>query len=669
MDLEITLPPGSVLDWKLLRQSMEVEYSMVDQTKHRFGPVKLKKFLSRMSKRTRTRVLSLLKAPSKEHRGKGTLIFDLDVSRRAIVHVDVTSCNDSEVVGHACVQSIIPQQVDSEWILMSFLKDRRKGVVVADSAMNILCVNDHLLRTFSTTESNIVGQHISSLTNSAETKTAIERLCDSHKGEDGWGGVAEFLKHDGESTTQDIDIKKLYWCTESLVYLIRLTEVSGRQFNLSHEKEEHWQTTLEMPNKQALLEQVNQYECKDQVLLVACIQPDFFKSVRKEANRRLALALRQLTLPVTMARLEDGVYCVVAKLCPNNFKDTHAVTKVLRKLRKDLKSNVHDLIYRDIVNGLWGVDVYGVDGNTIEQVVDRAYQTMKIHDRRKSPYSFFNPELIEIATKEQQQTSLVLEAVRLRKLDIAYQPIVDLMTGKIHRFEALCRFRDAGKMFSVQSLIETAETLGVVHVLDKIVAEKALQGFTQIQQKFSGHQNISLNCSLVDSEEKLRIFDELCAVIQKFKPEHTNVTVEITESAYFDNSLMDSKEVIKARKNGIDIAVDDFGSGNSSFQYFNNLRFDCIKIDKSFISDIDTVRHKFLAVKMLTQLAHELNVKVVVEGVETVSELETVKSLSVDYVQGYIFSRPRPLNEILACDTLDNLIQNQVLNNGVIVMS
>jgi EAL domain-containing protein (putative c-di-GMP-specific phosphodiesterase class I) len=201
------------------------------------------------------------------------------------------------------------------------------------------------------------------------------------------------------------------------------------------------------------------------------------------------------------------------------------------------------------------------------------------------------------------------------------------------------------------------------------VAEKALQGFTQIQQKFSGHQNISLNCSLVDSEEKLRIFDELCAVIQKFKPEHTNVTVEITESAYFDNSLMDSKEVIKARKNGIDIAVDDFGSGNSSFQYFNNLRFDCIKIDKSFISDIDTVRHKFLAVKMLTQLAHELNVKVVVEGVETVSELETVKSLSVDYVQGYIFSRPRPLNEILACDTLDNLIQNQVLNNGVIVMS
>jgi EAL domain-containing protein (putative c-di-GMP-specific phosphodiesterase class I) len=72
---------------------------------------------------------------------------------------------------------------------------------------------------------------------------------------------------------------------------------------------------------------------------------------------------------------------------------------------------------------------------------------------------------------------------------------------------------------------------------------------------------------------------------------------------------------------------------------------------------------------MLTQLAHELNVKVVVEGVETVSELETVKSLSVDYVQGYIFSRPRPLNEILACDTLDNLIQNQVLNNGVIVMS
>ncbi|GAL09759.1 diguanylate cyclase [Vibrio astriarenae] len=294
---------------------------------------------------------------------------------------------------------------------------------------------------------------------------------------------------------------------------------------------------------------------------------------------------------------------------------------------------------------------------------------MQLHDRRKGPYAFFNPQLIEDATREQKQVSIVLEAIRLRNIDVAFQPIIDLKSGEIHRFEALCRFGDVAKLFSVQNLIDTAEKLGVVHVLDKIVAEKALRGFAKIQSKFAGNQNISLNCSLVDADEKLKVFDELCTVIQKFKPEQSSVTVEITESAYFDNSLMDSKEVVKARKNGIDIAVDDFGSGNSSFQYFNNLKFDCIKIDKSFISSIDSIRHKFLAVKMLTELAHELDVKVVVEGVETLSELKTVQSLNVDYVQGYFFSRPRPLDDILQCDNLNDLIQNRSSNRGVIVTS
>ncbi|MDR9826907.1 EAL domain-containing protein, partial [Vibrio sp. FNV 38] len=449
----------------------------------------------------------------------------------------------------------------------------------------------------------------------------------------------------------------------------RLTEMNGLQLNLSPQKDEHWQDVLEMPDKLQLIDQLGQGACKEKVLLVACIKPDFFKSVREEANKRLSLALKKLSMPLVMGRVDDGVYCIVIKICPNYFKDTHAVPKILRKLRKELKSQVHDLIFRDIVNGLWGIDIHGVDGAPIEVVVDRAIQTMNVHDRRKSPYAFFNQKLIEDANREQKQVSVVLEAVRLRTIDVAYQPIIDLKTGKIHRFEALCRFGDVTNLFSVQELINTAEKLGVVHVLDKIVAEKALLGFARIQSKFSAPQNLSLNCSLVETDEKLKVFDDLCNVINQFKPKDCKVTVEITESAYFDNSLMESPEVIRARKSGIDIAVDDFGSGNSSFQYFNNIRFDCIKIDKSFISDIDTIRHKYLAVKMLTELAHELQVKVVVEGVESYSELRAVQTLKVDYVQGFYFSRPRSLQDIVSCNNLEDLIANKQYAHEIIVIS
>lgn len=669
MDELISSSIGETFDWHLDRPTLMFSYHPQNRDVKFPESRPIKQIFKRISKRGRLRLKQLLSVYQDDHPSKATLIYNLDTERKAIIHVELTSSSPQSVCGRLKIQSIIPRQVDSEWILMSFLKDQRKGVVVADVDLNILCVNQQLLNLFDVREEDIVGRDLSALSSSSSTQVALRTLKDENRGLDSWGGVIEFEKRNGDRVTHEIDVKKLYWCTENVVYLIRVSEVTGLQLDLNEGTNTHWKSSLDLPDRKALAEAINGMSCKDQVLLITCIKPDFHKSVKEEANRRLALALKQLSLPLVMAKVDEGVYCIVSKLCPQNFKDSHAITKLLRKLRKELKNHVHDLIYRDIINGLWGIDILGIDGSTSEQVIERTIQTMQLHDRRKGPYAFFNPQLIEDATREQKQVSIVLEAIRLRNIDVAFQPIIDLKSGEIHRFEALCRFGDVAKLFSVQNLIDTAEKLGVVHVLDKIVAEKALRGFAKIQSKFAGNQNISLNCSLVDADEKLKVFDELCSVIQKFKPEQSSVTVEITESAYFDNSLMDSKEVVKARKNGIDIAVDDFGSGNSSFQYFNNLKFDCIKIDKSFISNIDSVRHKFLAVKMLTELAHELDVKVVVEGVETLSELKTVQSLDVDYVQGYFFSRPRPLDDILQCENLNDLIQNRSSNRGVIVTS
>lgn len=617
----------------------------------------LKDVFRHISPTSRKRLRSFFLHPNSDGVARASFIYQIDDVRSCIVYIEHQDKHQGQVNGVGNVQSIIPSQVGSEWLLQTLLNDRRKSVIITDESFNILCVNHRFLNKFDVTEEQILGMPVWTLSPEVSSAQSIQSVLLDNRDKETWGSIAEFAQSNGESSVQEVEVRAIRWSADNHVYMITLNELNGLQLNLTTSEQVKWQPSFDLPSREAIIERVEQ-GCKDQVLLVACIRPDFFKSVREEADRRLSLALKKLSIPLVMGRLESGVYCLVTKLCPKNFQDTHAVTKLLRQLRKELKSNVHDLIYRDIVNGYWGIDIYGIDSSSLDKVIERALQTMRVHDRRKSPYAFFNRQLVEKANTDQKLTAAVLEAVRLRNIDVAFQPIVDITTGQIHRLEALCRFNGVGKEFSVQKLIDTAEKIGVVHVLDKIVAERALQGIEKIRAKFPTVHRLSLNCSLKESGEKLKCFDELCTVIQKHKPENISVMIEITESAYFDNSLMDSEQVMNARAKGIDIAVDDFGSGNSSFQYFNDIKFDCIKIDRSFISDIDSVRHKYLAVKMLTELAHELSVDVVVEGVETFAELKTLTTLKVKYVQGYYFSRPCSLQHILECESIKDMIDH-----------
>ncbi|MGL6316379.1 EAL domain-containing protein [Vibrio sp. WXL103] len=626
------------------RAGFEFRLSLLDVFRH-ISPV------------SRKRLRNLLLHPNNYGVARASFIYQIDDVRSCIVYIEHQGNHQGQVNGLGNVQSVIPSQVGSEWLLQTLLNDQRKSVIIADESFNILCVNHRLLNKFDVKEEQILGLPVWILSAGASSAQNIQSVLLDNRDKESWGSVAEFAKSNGESSVQDIDVRAIRWSADNQVYVINLHELNGLQLNLTDSEQVKWQPSFDLPSRQAIIERVEQ-GCKDQVLMVACIRPNFFKSVREEADRRLSLALKKLSIPLVMGRLESGVYCLVTKLCPKNFQDTHAVTKLLRQLRKELKSNVHDLIYRDIVNGHWGIDIYGIDNSSLDKVIERALQTMRVHDRRKTPYAFFNRQLVEKANTDQKLTAAVLEAVRLRNIDVAFQPIVNISTGRIHRLEALCRFTGGGKEYSVQKLIDTAEKIGVVHVLDKIVAERALHGMEKIRAKFPTVHRLSLNCSLKESDEKLKCFDELCTVIQKHKPENISVMIEITESAYFDNSLMDSEQVMNARDNGIDIAVDDFGSGNSSFQYFNDIKFDCIKIDRSFISDIDSVRHKYLAVKMLTELAHELAVDVVVEGVETLAELKTLAALKVKYVQGYYFSKPCSLQQILECESINDVIDH-----------
>ncbi|MEF1186427.1 EAL domain-containing protein, partial [Vibrio sinaloensis] len=154
--------------------------------------------------------------------------------------------------------------------------------------------------------------------------------------------------------------------------------------------------------------------------------------------------------------------------------------------------------------------------------------------------------------------------------------------------------------------------------------------------------NRSLNTKL-DVDEVLQSAESL---IYQYAKTPELVTIELTESAYFDSESRQSALIRSIRRKGVSIAIDDFGTGYSSFSYLSDSNFDLLKIDREFVTDIKMGSHQYFIVKMITELAHTLGVKVVAEGVETRHELEVLCGLGVDFIQGYFFSKPLPLNEL-----------------------
>lgn len=191
-----------------------------------------------------------------------------------------------------------------------------------------------------------------------------------------------------------------------------------------------------------------------------------------------------------------------------------------------------------------------------------------------------------------------------------------------------------------------AEDLDLVSDLDWCVGKKALQDLKKIQERFGRNLGVTINRSLNTKLEVDEVLQSADSLVHQYASSPETVTIELTESAYFDSESRQSSLIRNIRRRGVSVAIDDFGTGYSSFAYLSDCNFDILKIDREFVKDLKEGSHKYYIVKMITQLAHTLNVQVVAEGVETRNELEVVCGLGVDYIQGYYFAKPLPFEEL-----------------------
>jgi EAL domain-containing protein (putative c-di-GMP-specific phosphodiesterase class I) len=252
-------------------------------------------------------------------------------------------------------------------------------------------------------------------------------------------------------------------------------------------------------------------------------------------------------------------------------------------------------------------------------------------------FVIYQPWMYEEVKERIYLKELIFKAIREKLFDVYFQPIVDINSYKVVQFEALLRLKDKNKFVNMEKFINIANELQLVPEITKIVVEKVTKYL-----KTCKNVVVSVNISKFDMEEGFLEFFKDMVIVNEL--DFKNFSLEITERESIENTELTKNFVKELKKVGVKLEIDDFGVAYSNLKQTVSIDFDILKIDKSFVDKIYEEKIQ-IAIKSTIFLAKSFNAKTIAEGVETKEQLEILKELGVDYIQGYYFAKPMPFNK------------------------
>ena len=231
-------------------------------------------------------------------------------------------------------------------------------------------------------------------------------------------------------------------------------------------------------------------------------------------------------------------------------------------------------------------------------------------------------------------------ALAVEQFTVYYQPQIDIASGRMVGMEALIRWVHPEKGYiSPAEFIPLAEDTGMIVPLGEFVLRAACRFGNSLRRKADGELRLAVNISVHQLMQ-----DDFIQRLQRILREENYppelLELEITESILMESLEENVKKLKQLRQMGMHISLDDFGTGYSSLTYLSRLPIDVLKIDKSFVQEVGITEHGAAIIGTIIELAHQINMAVVAEGVETLGQLDSMRELNCDYLQGYLVSRP-----------------------------
>ena len=338
---------------------------------------------------------------------------------------------------------------------------------------------------------------------------------------------------------------------------------------------------------------------------------------------------------------------ILMSLPYQNKKDALEIYSELKKsVEKLLETNAYHAVFT-ISAGIVEVNGENHDYDTLVKYTEFALNEAKKKGKNSS-YIFTKVKYDQFIRRREIRVALQNSINHdFVGFETYYQPIVNIHTGKLIGAEALMRFKmkrgDQIELISPAEFIPILEESGLIIPAGRWVLRKAVECCKRWQKDIP-HFKINVNLSYVQII-KSSILDEIKQALKDFDLAPSLLGIEVTESGYLENTYHYKKLWSSLKKEGITLILDDYGTGYSNAYRLGNLTPHYIKIDRVLTQKALSLSYERSILIYIIEMAHTLNLKVCIEGIETEEELQEIKKLNPDYIQGYLFGKPAPEDE------------------------
>jgi len=354
----------------------------------------------------------------------------------------------------------------------------------------------------------------------------------------------------------------------------------------------------------------------------------------KEVSKRLLFSIREID---TVARLSGDEFTVIL----TDISSIEAVELIASRIVKSLGAPYFFEGHELFVSASVGIAIYPTDGENSVDLLRHADVAMyHAKEKGRNNYQFFNAAMNEKAQSQLSLANKLRVALNRKLIHPHYQLKVDTRLGKPVGLEALARWNDErGKPISPVQFIPVAEEHGLIGRLGKSVLNQVCIQIRMWQDMDVEFGSVAVNLSAQQFRDA-NLLTDIKEAIEDNRIDPTSLEVEVTENMVMDD-VEDAIRILNDIKEmGLKIAIDDFGTGYSSLSYLKRFPVDTLKIDRTFIRDLSVDNDDAAIVSAIVSMAQKLDINVVAEGAETQEQVEFLRSINCNIVQGFLYAKP-----------------------------
>ncbi|AEE14061.1 diguanylate cyclase/phosphodiesterase with PAS/PAC and GAF sensor(s) [Thermodesulfobium narugense DSM 14796] len=554
------------------------------------------------------------------------------------------------------------EKIESEkWhkLILSAINKSFEFICILDENFNIIYANDRALEISGYLREEIIGKNIIHFCY-LESKEDIKRVIQEKLSLEGnYSGIINYKLKD--NSTKDFLVNIMpYFKKDKITNYIAVGKILEKEDELlkSLERALYFDPITNLPNNNYFIKEVEKFcqkaQNENQIGALILINPIGFKKINEAfgfdtGNKMLSLIasrLKEITEKNdVVARLESEKFGVL--FGPLRFKEyaLELSKKILEELTKPYNiNNIHISLEFNLA-----IEFISKDANNSSEILKRAHIALSDAKRKgKNQIGFFKKDIEQDTIRKLKLRSELEQAVSNKEFIIYYQPYVD-KDKNIVGMEALMRWKKGNKILLPSEFIEELEEGQYIVDAEDLIIDNVLDDISELGLSFPVSVNLSIK-SLFRKDLAQRLISKLTQRKAKSKINidisHNILNIEIIERSFLENFEYVRNLIENLRKFNVFFSIDDFGTGYSSLSYLSKLKVNFVKIDISFVRNLSDKDTKNVT-NAIIALSKSLNIKTIAEGVETVEQFETLKSMGCDYYQGFLFYKPMPKSELL----------------------